>query len=182
MLQLSTAMGWIIDLWAVILTAIIFIINWQFKPNNKQLVMASLMVVLMYAIGHFVYAWIISLQWDEQVQYRYSSRLLLYVASTLFYGFFILKVGPSFTSSFIFVNLSVCIILQFLMHVDRNVVGLNHIGELLIDGELIINTEYQSYWWLWDAYTLILNVSSALIIAYLLIGESLKEYICSRYY
>lgn len=178
---ITTAVGWLIDEWVTTLAGLIFIYNWCFNQKNKELAMASLTVVLMYALGHFVYAWLVNLPWEEQNFYRYSSRLMIYVIGVLFYAAITRNLTTGMTSKFIFANFFFAIFAQLIMHIDRNVIGLNKILEFFSSGKIYSNFEYESYWWLWDAYSLGLNLSAAAIILYLLLCEFVKEYICSRH-
>ncbi|VEL96974.1 hypothetical protein ALT761_01973 [Alteromonas sp. 76-1] len=179
---ISTAFEWAIDQWAVTLTALVFIYNWVFKPENKQLLACSLTVTLMYALGHFLLAWINEIPLPEQVTFRYSSRLLLYALAVGFLAACVYKIGPNTTTNITFASFIVAMVLQLLLHIDRNVLALNAISEYIATGVVTTNLEVETgYWALWDWYTGILNASAAVLIIYLTIGEELKEYLCSRF-
>lgn len=183
MAYISIALEWAIDQWAVVLTALAFIYNISFKRDNTQLLIASLTVTLMYSAGHFVLAWINELPVDVQVYYRYSSRLMLYIMATIFLALVTYRIGANFTTLFIFLNFVGAMVLHLLLHIDRNVIALDKIYESIQDGVIYVNTHFAGgYWGLWDWYTGLLNFSGLLVILYLLVGEEVKEYICSRYF
>lgn len=183
MAYISIALEWAIDQWAVVLTALVFIYNISFKRNNSQLLITSLTVALMYSAGHFVLAWINELPVNEQVYYRYSSRLMLYILATIFLALITYRIGSNFTTLFIFLNFLAAMTLHLLLHIDRNVIAINKIYESIEDGVIHVNANFAGgYWALWDWYTGLLNFSGLLVILYLLVGEEVKEYICSRYF
>lgn len=180
-MAISEALEWMVDQWVVVLTGLVFVYNFLFHNKEKQLIACCLTVVLMYSLGHFVLAWINDLSWSEQIYYRYSSRLMIYVLGSLFLSAIVIKTGPSLTTSVVFANFLIAIILQLALHIDRNIIGLNQLDSFLADGTVIVNRSFKQYWGLWDWYTIILNLSSGFLIGYLLLCEFVKERLCSRF-
>lgn len=178
---ISVAVEWAIDQWAVVSTALAFIYNATFRKHDKHLAVASLTICLLYAAGHFLLGWINGLGYEEQVYYRHSSRFMLYALGLFFYVAFVARIGPTFTSSVILSVFILTLFLQLSLHIDRNLIGLNKIGAWITSGELIVNKDFSDgYWLLWDIYTITLNISTWFLVAFVLFGENVKEFICSR--
>jgi hypothetical protein len=182
MALISIAFEWALDQWAVVVAALAFVYNMLFNSQNSRLIASSLTVALMYAFGHFLLAWINELPFDEQVYFRYSSRFLLYAIAGFFMAALIFKLGPNFTTTTVFSIMIFSMIMQLLLHIDRNVIGLNKISESIELGNAIVNKGFPSgYWFLWDFYTVSLNVTGCFLFIYLFVGEDIKEYLCSRF-
>jgi hypothetical protein len=179
--SISIPLEWFINQWSVCMTFAALVYNYKFNPHNSRLIAASFSVAAIYCIGHFTLGWINELISLTANQYRYSSRLFLYVIGVLILSFFTKKTGAGFVTYLVFGNFFIAIALQFSLHVDRNVIGLNRIGEYFETGEVIINSVPKTgYWGLWDLYTTGLNASAVVLVSYLLVGEKIKEVKCSQ--
>lgn len=173
---ISIPLEWSIDAWAVVMTAIAFVYNMLFRRNDLHIIACSFVVVLMYAIGHFVLAHINQMPVEIQVDYRYLYRFMLYFFGIFVLCVFTLRIGINYAVKFVLSILLVCLFMQLSLHIDRNVIGLNAIAEFFATGNIRNNYYFdEGYWWYWDSYTYVLNFSSSLLWVFLLVAPHVRE-------
>lgn len=180
MIYMTMATEWLLDMWAVVLAALVFLYNYAFQKENSQLWITSLIVVFLYAIGHFLLNWINELPLEVDSYFRYSSRLILYAIANAAVVIVVYQSGPSHITRFAIINFSICMVFQFILHIDRNVIALNKLDVWVEKGTILTN-KYPSegYWWLWDAYSAGLQFLGLSLFAYLIFGDYLKGFVCS---
>ena len=172
---IDPALEWVINQWAIGMTAIAFLFNYIFHRSNKHLVAASFSVAAIYCIGGYVLEWVNHLPELEKVSYRYSARLLLYFIGLIILSSFIKRTGSGFVTYLTLSIYFIAMLLQLALHIDRNVIGLNQISHYFEFSEVVINSTFESgHWLLWDIYTSFLNASSVVLVVYFLVGESIR--------
>lgn len=165
-----------LDNWVVALSILIFVFNYSFKRNEADLVYSSLVVMVVYIIGVFVLEYINYLPIETSHHYRYSIRLCLHAAGLLALLYISKLYVVGVYTKIVVACYSYNILMQLLLHIDRNVIGLNKLGLYFKEGIVIFNGTFDNgYWALWDWYTETLNVSAWLMLAYLLIGSEVNK-------
>jgi hypothetical protein len=168
-------LDWLINQWAVTMTAACLIYNYLFNKHKPRLIAACFSVAFIYCVGSFGLNWIESLDYYEQLNYRYSTRLLLYFIGIVTLSYFTRKAGGGFVTWLTYSVFFIAILLQLAMHIDRNHISLYAIDDYLFSGSVVVD----EYWLLWDWYTNYLLASDVMLVSYFLIGEKTKEFICS---
>lgn len=160
--------------WATVISILIFVFNFSFRRENLDLVISCLVVMGLYIAGVFLLEYINSFPSDTSHNYRYSLRLCLHavgllslISLTKFYeiGIYTKVVAACFCYN---------ALMQLMLHIDRNIIGLNKIDVYFKEGVVLYNGTFDGgYWWLWDWYTESLNVVAWLMMLFLLVGNKI---------
>jgi len=162
--------------WHVVLAMVVLLFNLMCKRSDVDLIRASAVTAIVYFAGVFILDFINTLPMDTAQNFRYAARLFLHACGIVLLYLLSFKGLFGIHSKVVTFAFLYNIFMQLLLHIDRNVIGLNHLDSLFGSGDVIYNSYFDGgYWWLWDWYTDSLNAAGALLLLYLLFGSYLRD-------
>lgn len=144
------------NIWTIAFLSVA-IYNHLCRPGHKPIIHAALLTAAIFAISHIIYAqWISHLANTASVHYLYLAGSASLLASAIYLNNRIRGFVLYWPVKLAIALMCIEIVLDLLLHIDRNVLALN--------GSQAPNHAREQIWWLWTFRVIVFNINNVVIL------------------
>lgn len=144
------------NIWTIAFLSVA-IYNHLCRPGHKPIIHAALLTAAIFAISHIIYAqWISHLADTASIHYLYLAGSASLLASAIYVNNRMRGFVLYWPVKLAIALMCVEVVLDLLLHVDRNVVALN--------GSQAPNYAREQIWWLWTFRVIVFNINNVVIL------------------
>lgn len=144
------------NIWTIAFLSVA-IYNYRYRPEHKSIIHAALLTATTFAISHIIYAqWISQLSNTASVHYLYLAGSAALLACAIYINNRIRGFTLHWPVKLAIALMCFEVILDLLLHIDRNVLALN--------GSRSPNYAREQIWWLWILRVVVFNINNIIIL------------------
>ena len=144
------------NIWTIAFLSVA-IYNYLYRPEHKSIIHAALLTATTFAVSNIIYAqWISQLSDTASVHYLYLAGSAALLASAIYINNRIRGFTLHWPVKLAIALMCVEVVLDLLLHIDRNVLALN--------GSLSPNYAREQIWWLWILRVVVFNINNIVIL------------------
>ena len=155
------------NIWTMCFLAVGVYNLWQ-RPDHKPIIHAAMIIATMFAVSHIVYVeWLVRHPFLVQIHYLYLAlsafSLIIILFSYIKFKGFIFYWPIKLTIILMLVE----VVLDVLLHIDRNILALN--------GAATPNISKEDAWWLWSLRSVVFTMDNVIILVSMILPVSLVK-------